>query len=260
MVSQRYGLPVPITVWKARLTDLAAERVQIKTFLKGGETREERTVLGGATKTVDYEIGDRFHATVWFSTELAVLAAEGRLLAGEYPAEVLKRYSSWKLAITTNEVVAAKRQQAETALQLRLDENEPIKAQAIQIPDYTEGGGPIYGCPEEDGVWRLFMRHYPDPKTDPTAWILVPMKGFRSKSTGSSFAELVADFFRGDGDRIRQTLDEYRNRPNEWCVGGGAEDVYEPSTDPEAGSNSLIGELAEQVEDLAAVWGAKLRR
>lgn len=93
-----------------------------------------------------------------------------------------------------------------------MKDGEGLKESAVEIPqsDRFEGMSDdqippenrIYGAPilnsDNQVVWSLFMRKYPDPEIDPQAWLLIPFKGYRSKSTGSSLEGLVNEYYRGE--------------------------------------------------------------
>lgn len=120
-------------------------------------------------------------------------------LNGEYAVELqMARGSGWYLHVLGQQQLDAERERmlAEVA------ERAPLKRLVRPIP----GQPGIYGMPVgEDGwpceatqasKWVLYMEVHRWPNTDPDAFVLEPMKGYRSKSTGATFRDLVRDFTR----------------------------------------------------------------
>lgn len=154
------------------------------------------------SKTSRFEVEAKLSEISDWSTKIALPEGVSTVESGEYPVEIIeisrKGHKYWKVLVLTPEFLNNERVEVLTEIK----ENLPLRSLAREISD--EDG--LYGMPvDKDGKpcdeseadhWVMYMKYHKWANSYPDAYILTRMQGFRSKSTGTTFEELVKDYNR----------------------------------------------------------------
>lgn len=154
------------------------------------------------SKTSLFKVEAKLSEISDWSTKIALPEGVSAVESGEYPVEIIeisrKGHKYWKVLVLTPEYLINERGEILTEIR----ENLPLRNLAREI----SGEDGLYGMPvDKDGNpcdeseadhWVMYMKYHKWANSYPDAYILTRMQGFRSKSTGTTFEELVKDYNR----------------------------------------------------------------
>ncbi len=122
--------------------------------------------------------------------------------SGEYPVKIIevsrKGHDYWKILVLTPEYL--EKEKLEILAELKQD--IPLRKLAKEI----SGENGLFGMPvDKEGMpcdedeadhWVMYMEYHKWANAYPDAYVMFPMKGYRSKSTGNTFEALVKEYKR----------------------------------------------------------------
>lgn len=181
------------TVHVIQVENVPGSKFRVTRYEKSGEAHEDREPLGQVTETWT----ERIPAGTYCRLRLPEGLTEPN---GEYAVEFVDtRRGGWFVNLLTQEMLDREKEQ----ILAEVKANLPLRHWARPIPGYKG----LYGMPVADDGWTpcepakaikwvLFEKDHRWPNAYPEAYVLVSMKGYRSKSTGATFQALVADYTR----------------------------------------------------------------
>lgn len=171
-----------------------AEKFQITVYEHSGQRHEAKESLGQVEMT--WTLRDAFGKY----RRLRLPEGHNEQLNGAFAIEFVQpRRGSWYMNLLTPEMLEKEKEQ----ILAEVKANLPLRHWAKAIPNKPGAFGMPVGedgwtpCePDKASKWVMYERERKWPDSHPDAFVMVPMKGFRSKSTGVTFAALVADYTR----------------------------------------------------------------
>lgn len=181
------------TVYVIQVADVPASKYRVTRYQKSGQNREDKEPLGQVQETWTL----RTPAGIYCRLRLPEGLTEPN---GEYAVEFVDpRRGGWYVEVFLQEALDREKEQilaeVKAGLQLRRWARPiPGKAGLYGMPVSEDGWTPCE--PEKASKWVMYEEDHRWPNSYPEAYVLVSMKGYRSKSSGATFAALVADYTR----------------------------------------------------------------
>lgn len=181
------------TVYVIQVADVPASKYRVTRYEKSGQNREDKKLLGQGNETWTLRTSAGAYCRLRLPEGLTQPS-------GEYAVEFVDpRRGSWYIEVFLQEALDREKEQilaeVKAGLQLRRWARPiPGKAGLYGMPVSEDGWTPCE--PEKASKWVMFEEDHRWSKSYPDAYVLVSMKGYRSKSSGATFSALVADYTR----------------------------------------------------------------